>query len=155
MENKKQQKADELKDIAPELAQIPRKNSFSVPADYFQKLQANINEKIAVRDSEKSFFRSPAFARYLSATLLSMLILAVSFFYFNRNEKDTLLGTEFEINAEELISSSYLLGMDEFYIKETIAESEADLNYLTLQDADLEDYLIETDFDENLIIHEL
>jgi hypothetical protein len=155
MGNKGHINNEELKNIAPNLANLERKNALTVPHDYFNELSAKINEKITEKDSEKGYFSSAVLMRYVSATVLSVLILAVTFIYFNRDEKIATAISEIEISTEELIASSYLLGMDEYYIKEVIAGSEVDLNYFTMQNSEVADYLLDFDFDENLINNEL
>lgn len=155
MENKEHTNKEELKKIAPNLSGMEKKNSFTVPDDYFNTLSAKINGRITEKESERGFFYSAVLMRYVSATVLSVLILTATFIYFNRDEKNTTSNYGIEITSEELIASSYLLGMDEYYIKEIIAGSEVDLNYITLQNNDVTDYLLDFDFDENLINNEL
>jgi hypothetical protein len=155
MENKDHTKNEELKKIAPYLSNLERKNSFAIPHEYFNKLSAKINEKITEEESEKGYFSSAVVMRYVSATVLSVLILTVTFIYFNRDKKNTTTIAEIEISTEELIASSYISGIDEHYIKEIVADSEADLNYFTVQNSEVEDYLLDIDFDAHLIIHEL
>ncbi|MGI8893299.1 MAG: hypothetical protein ACR2GN_07535 [Bacteroidia bacterium] len=155
MENKTHKYKDELEKIAPGLAKIQCKDSFTVPENYFNDLSMRINERIIEKKEKGNIFSNEVLKRYISASVLSMIILAVSFIYFNRKENNIEPVSNIVITLDELIASSYLTGMDEFYIKEYVAGSDADLNYLSLYSNDVENYLLEMNLDEQLIIDEL
>lgn len=154
MENKKHNYRDELRNIAPKLSEIERKEAFSVPDDYFADLSNRINERIISGNNDKITTIHAPVLRYLYAAVFSALILAVTFIYMNRERNNSPVA-EIEISAEDLISSAYLLGVDEYYIKESVANSDADLNNIFVDNSEYEEYLLEKGFDEHLITNEL
>ena len=154
MESKKHKYQDELRSIAPKLSEIERKEAFSVPDDYFVDLSNRINDRIISGNKEKIKTNHAPGLRYLYAAVFSALILAVTFIYMNREKNNTVVA-EIEISADDLISSAYLLEVDEYYIKESVANSDADLNNIYVDNSESEEYLLEKGFDEHLITNEL
>ena len=153
MENKKYNYHEELRQIAPNLSEIEKKQVLSVPDDYFSDLSNRINDRITAKSNEKLKAVHAPLWNYLYAAVFSVLILTITFIYFNREKNNTAVA-EIEISADDLIASAYLLGVDEYYIKETVANSEADLNVF-VDNSEFEDYLLDQGIDEHLITNEL
>lgn len=154
MEINKTKYHGELREIAPKLSEIEKKDAFSVPDDYFTNLSNRINERIASEDAEQRKLVPAVLMRYLSAAVFSVLILAIIFIYINRKENTTLT-SETKISADDLIASAYLLAVDEVYIKESVAYGEAELNNIFVDNSEFEEYLLDYGIDENLITKEL
>lgn len=150
MESKKHKYQDELKEIAPKLSEIERKEPFSVHDNYFEELSTRISDEISIANEEREAW-SPALFRYLTASAFSFLILAFVFIYVNKKENNTTELAEIEITAEDLITSTYLSAIDEYYISETVAGSDADLNNFYVDNSEFENYLLDQGIDETLI----
>ena len=146
---------DELKEIAPRLFNMPKRNPFTVPENYFDALPALVREKIAAGEKKPAWQR--IFSEWLQpsyalAACIVVLILA-SGIYFSVNKTHPSIPQEAErISVEEISASGMLFDMDETLIAnelDEISNSES-----TSADTTLENYILDQ-ADVNDIVNEL
>lgn len=155
---------DELKDIAPNLLKIKRKNSFSVPDDYFETLPNIIQERCIQIKKESVwsiFFKYLLKPQYSLSLALVIAVLALGIQRFGVNESDYRAAApnkEIFITAEDLSNSYYINEFDENMLVENVTLNVSTLKYTKNTKTELENienYLIENNTDVSLIISEL
>jgi hypothetical protein len=136
---------EELKNIAPTLANRAKKVHFDVPEDYFELLPHQIQERCASKQStKKQFFAANKFRVSIFA---SIGILMVLYFAFSVQKQKTP-----DVSTEE-ISHYISQNMEEEFDEELLMEaiSTEKLN----STSKMEEYLMEGDIDEELLTNEL
>jgi hypothetical protein len=85
----------ELEAAAPTLARLQRENPFSVPADYFDKLPAAVNERIHSQKRKNSesvlegWLQRLRWAPMLASFLIAIAFSAGLYFYSAKNQPST------------------------------------------------------------------
>ncbi len=105
----------EIKKIAPGLTAVEKKNSFETPADYFDDLSADIQERIRMKSSQNqkkviTLFRYPQIA--IAASVI--VILVIGFFYLD-NLKQKQYAENNTIYWDEILNDNSLIDKVEEY----------------------------------------
>jgi hypothetical protein len=135
---------EELKDIAPILNKLPKKNNFNTPEDYFDELPAIIQGRIKT----KSTFQWGLTFKYA----LPVLVIIMMVFYFNDTPSTTT--SPIQISKQEAID--YLNKRVDYEIDEMMLTDELADNLTTKQteSSSMDEYLL-NDIDEDLLIDEI
>ena len=167
MKKHKKEILDELKDIAPFLSEMEKKDGFQVPENYFNELsdkilaELDLSEKVvapAPRESNPSWWDqlleqiSILFQPRVAVGFGVVLVLMVSLFLFTNDGGEAQQGVLADVTAEE--ASQYILDhIDDFeeeLLMEALAdvEGEVSLDEMNFDEAELNEYLDElTDSD--------
>lgn len=98
----------ELKEIAPTLSNIKKKNVFYASDQYFEELSGNIQQKISEKKKKRktinliSYFQKPQFA--IAASLI--IIISISIFYFNNSKTDKSIAQNNTIYWDEVLNEN-------------------------------------------------
>ena len=144
---------DALKDIAPILSKIERKNSFEVPEGYFDALPSKIQGK-CIEQEEVSFI--PRIYLLLNpkwmVSFSVVIVLVVVGVNYMKDVKPIEIA---DASQSETISEQDITDIDEALIVEVITDEEPkNENTIDTQDDPI-DYLIAHEVDETIIINEL
>jgi len=133
---------DELKDIAPILNQLPKKDSFQVPENYFDELPGLIQDRVRVKTKTRW--------NYVLKYALPFVLLIVTIGYFTQNKTNT----KFQISKQEAVD--YLNNQVDTDFDETLLAEEISVQSVEqqTQTSAVEDYLLE-EADEELLIEEI
>ena len=133
---------EELKNIAPRLHQLPKKDNFVVPEDYFDELPGLIQNKIVVKPTS-----------YLVSSLkyaLPLLLIVISVVYFTNSSSNNIIQIS-EKEAVEYVNHQVDSDFDETLLAEEISIPQDDIE---LKDSPVEEYLLD-EVDEKLLIEEI
>jgi len=133
---------DELKDIAPILNQLPKKDSFQVPENYFDELPGLIQDRVRVKTKTRS--------NYVLKYALPFVLLIVTIGYYTQNKTNTKV----QISKQEAVD--YLNNQVDTDFDETLLAEEISVQLVEqqTQTSAVEDYLLE-EADEELLIEEI
>ena len=136
---------EELKNIAPNLANRSKKVHFDVPDDYFELLPHQIQERCASKqNTKKQFF---TFNKSTVSIFAGIGMLVV--FYFTIPSQDQKLQNVSTEEISHYISQNMEEEFDEELLMDAISSDKLNLT------SKLEDYLIENEIDEDLLTEEL
>lgn len=130
------------------LEDIPKKEIFTVPDDYFDKLPGNIQARISVQKSERSFFAIPM-VRYA----LPVLIVGIAaWFWLTPTSTAALTAEEMvaQVATEDLLAyiNETDVTTDELVNSLQLDQNDADAIQQSVYELDLSDESIETILDE-------
>lgn len=162
----------ELKKLAPTLFGIKRETPFSVPDNYFETLSNSILERrleetkkltgfekvIAFSEIQLIIqrFRRPQFSLAVAAGVIVILLGTFRFLHTSRHSNEPICFT-----AEEVAGTLDMETLDEEIISDALAVSESKTISVPSKNAgssdksEIEDYLLNTNIDLNLISNEL
>lgn len=136
---------EELKNIAPTLANRSKKVHFDVPDDYFELLPHQIQERCASKqNAKKQFF---TFNKSTVSIFAGIGMLVV--FYFTVPSQDQKIQNASTEEISLYISQNMEEEFDEELLLDAISSDKLNST------SKLEDYLIENEIDENLLTEEL
>lgn len=156
MENNKEYKSikDELKDMAPGLADIPKKDSFTVPENFFEKFPVMVSDKIHAQKN-KSWWSELANVILKPAYALPVVAIIAFGTYTYLNNQTIITPAEIlSVTVEDLSKDEILSQLDENIITDEIASITPEEN-LTTETTDIENYLIDNNTDINTLANEL
>lgn len=139
----------ELENEAPTLFSIAKKNNFSVPEGYFDRLPTEISEKIA-QEPPAGFMEQIAqwlVKPQMAIASLTLLIGLSAILYLNDAKKISSSPELADIsNAElDLFASAY--NEEELMIEDLLAyNDDMSIEYDIFTDDEIENYLAETDY---------
>ena len=133
---------EELKDIAPILNQLPKKDSFQVPENYFDELPGLIQDRVRVKA------KTPW--KITLKYALPFVLLIVSIGYFTQNKTDETVQISKQ-EAADYIDNQMDIDFDETLLAEEISVQSVEQPTET---SAMEDYLLD-EADEELLIEEI
>jgi len=136
---------EELKNIAPHLSQLPKKDAFTAPEGYFDDLPSQIQNRVIGHAKSKSRSFSPAWA-FGSFGLAAVLCLV--FFIGQTPDETTVTKQEVTAYINENIEQEF----DETLLAEELVRSE---NESLSSETNLEEYILNQDIDEQLLREEI
>ena len=137
---------EELKNIAPYLSQLPKKDVFTAPEGYFDDLPSIIQDRVIAHTKTKSRNFSPV---WVFSTLGVVSVLCVLFFIGKSPELHTSIS---EQEAAAYINENLEQEFDETLLADELITS--DNKTLTLEE-NLEEYILNQDIDEQLLREEI
>lgn len=147
-----------LKELAPTLSAIPKKNvSNDPPASYFEKMQREVMQKIKPEISssnKKSVFYLQRYGKIaLAAGLALTLSIAIYLFSGQNPDIESPIGQSDDVIISEELYAEYL---EEEEIIEVISNAELkNHSFFTENDEDaIVEYLIDEDINEALIVEQ-
>jgi hypothetical protein len=160
--------ADEIKEIAPLLSEIPKYNPFTVPGGYFDHLPLQVQEKcIETRRSswaaKLAWLLRPSFfipaAAAVIAVVIAMVLMKENSPLVSESEM-TAMNVSYDSNSTDAITEDALLGMDDAAVLESLWSDPAtditgDDHYLSANEEDIIDYLLDNNTDISSIVTEL
>lgn len=145
---------NELKELNSSLSGMEKKNNFSVPENYFEKLSSSVQDKISAPKKSpwlETFFSGALFPKLSIATCV-VVLLAGSIYYFNKQQDSSdfaqTTNSSSEYYASDLLSELDESALTDLYAQSITAENRSD-------NAEIENYLIENNIDDNSLINEL
>ena len=136
---------EELKNIAPHLSQLPKKDVFTAPEGYFDDLPSMIQDRVIAQSKTKSRVFSPA---WTFGSLGLATVLCLIFFLGQSPDETTVSRQEATAYVNENIDQEF----DETLLAEALTTSE---NKLSNSEANIEEYILNQDIDENLLKEEI
>lgn len=133
---------EELKDIAPILNQLPKKDSFQIPENYFDELPGLIQDRVRVKTQTRW--------NYVLKYALPFVLLIVSIGYFTQNKTDETVQIS-KKEAVDYIDNQMDIDFDETLLAEEISVQTVEQHTET---SAVEDYLLD-EADEELLIEEI
>ena len=133
---------EELKDIAPILNQLPKKDSFQIPENYFDELPGLIQDRVRVKTQTRW--------NYVLKYALPFVLLIVSIGYFTQNKTDETVQISKQ-EAADYIDNQMDIDFDETLLAEEISVQTVEQHTET---SAVEDYLLD-EADEELLIEEI
>ena len=137
---------EELKNIAPHLSQLPKKDAFTAPEGYFDDLPSIIQDRVIAHTKTKSRNFSPV---WVFSTLGVVSVLCVLFFIGKSPELHTSIS---EQEASAYINENLEQEFDETLLADELITS--DNKTLTLEE-NLEEYILNQDIVEPLLREEI
>jgi hypothetical protein len=143
---------EELKGIAPHLYSLPKKNAFTAPENYFEKLTVSISDKVHAEKSKtwwQVIFESltqPKFA----VTSIALCMLVGGYMYYQKQSMIIAPVEMTAVNINNLSDDEILSQVDETVLADVIDDNTDDAT-----SAEEVDYLIDNHTDLNSIINEL
>lgn len=143
---------EEMKDIAPHLSSLPKKNAFTVPENYFEKLTINISDKVHT-EKHKTWWQvvfETLVQPKLAIASVALCLLVGGYMY---NQKQNVVIAPLEMTATNIsnLSDDEILSQ----VDETVLADVMDDNSTDASANDEVDYLIDNHTDLNSIINEL
>ena len=135
---------EELKNIAPHLSQLPKKDAFTAPEGYFDDLPSMIQDRVIAQSKTKSRVLSPKWA-FGSFGLAAVLCLV---FFLGQSSEDTN-----SISKQE--ATAYVNENIEQEFDETLLAEELTTSEISTSEENLEDYILNQDIDEQLLREEI
>ena len=133
---------EELKDIAPVLNQLPKKDSFQIPENYFDELPGLIQDRVRVKTQTRW--------NYVLKYALPFVLLIVSIGYFTQKNTEKSIQISKQ-EAAEYIDNQMDIDFDETLLAEEISVQTVEQHTET---SAVEDYLLD-EADEELLIEEI
>ena len=137
---------EELKNIAPHLSQLPKKDAFTAPEGYFDDLPSIIQDRVIAQTKTKSRNFAPV---WIFSTLGVASMLCVLFF-LSKSPEDTTSITKQEATA--YIKENLEQEFDETLLAEELVTSN---NETSTNEVNLEEYILNQDIDEQLLREEI
>ena len=137
---------EELKNIAPHLSQLPKKDAFSAPEGYFDDLPTRIQDRVIAQSKTKSRVFSPAW------TLGSLGLAAVLCLVFVLGQSPENTNSISKQEATAYVNENIEMEFDETLLAEELSSSK---NEISTSEASLEEYILNQDIDENLLREEI
>lgn len=134
---------EELKNIAPHLSQLPKKDAFTAPEGYFDDLSSKIQDRVIAKSKSRVF--SPAWA-FGSLGLASVLCLVI---FLGQSPNETNVTKQ---EASAYVNENIEQEFDETLLAEELTSTESDLSN---SEANLEEYILNQDIDEQLLREEI
>ncbi len=134
---------EELKDIAPLLNKLPKKDHFQAPDGYFDELPSIIQDRVSVKPK----FQWSHSLKYA----LPLVLLVVSVIYFTQNNKQE---QSIQISKQEAVD--YLDNQMDTEFDETLLAEELSVQSVEkhTETSSMEEYLLD-EADEDLLIEEI
>jgi hypothetical protein len=148
-----QEEFDDLKNDAPKLHSMDKKNPFVVPEHYFETLSSRIQDRITLENKQPQWIKilkSLLLPKVAIPALACCLMLGIGIKYLVKPAAVTVT-EETAITYDELNSTEYINMLDEEQIVTAIAEQKE----ATTTTTEIEDYLIENNVDESELISAL
>ncbi len=136
---------EELKNIAPHLSQLPKKDAFTAPEGYFDDLPSMIQDRVIAQSKTKSRVFSPAWT-FGSLGLAAVLCLI---FFLGQSPDETVVSQQ-EVTA--YVSDNIDQEFDETLLAEELSTSDKEV---TTSETNLEEYILNQDIDEQLLREEI
>ncbi len=136
---------EELKNIAPQLSQLPKKDAFTAPEGYFDDLPSMIQDRVIAQSKTKSRVFSPA---WTLGSLGLAAVLCLVFFLGQSPDETTVTRQEVTAYVNENIDQEF----DETLLAEELSTSDKEV---TTSETNLEDYILNQDIDEQLLREEI
>jgi hypothetical protein len=139
-------------DAGPEngpLSGIKKKNNFSVPDRYFEEFPHRLQSRLSVEEPITNILYLIFSPRLVWIYSFVFVIISASVLYFNYQVPD---------NSPVIVQAEDLGNIDEFLIAEELDEEflhEEDLSLSSVEQAEMEDYLIDNHIDFSTIINDL
>jgi hypothetical protein len=133
---------EELKDIAPILSQLPKKDSFQFPENYFDELPGLIQDRVRVKA------QTPWKTALKYALPFVLLIVSIGFFTQNKTDDTVQISKQ---EAADYIDNQMDIDFDETLLAEEISVQSVEQPTET---SAMEDYLLD-EADEELLIEEI
>ena len=145
-------KKEELKDVAPLLSSLVKRNAFTAPENYFEKLTVSISDKVHAQKHKawwQVVFETLAQPKF-AITSIALFLLVGGYIY---NQKQNVATAPLEMTAYNInnLSDDEILSQ----VDETVLADVMDDNANDASANDEVDYLIENHTDLNSIINEL
>jgi len=143
---------EELKDIAPQLSSLTKKNAFTAPENYFEKLTVSISDKVHAEKHKtwwQVVFETLAQPKFAFASVALCLLLGV--YIYNQKQNAVIIPLEMTATNISNLSDDEILSQ----VDETILADVMDDNSTDASANDEVDYLIDNHTDLNSIINEL
>ncbi len=137
---------EELKNIAPHLSQLPKKDAFTAPEGYFDDLPSRIQERVNTQRKLTSRNFSPV---WIFSTLGVASVLCVMFFLGKSPEVQNSIS---EQEASAYINENLEQEFDETLLADELITSN---NKTFTSDENLEEYILNQDIDEQLLREEI
>lgn len=144
---------DDLKNDAPKLHNMDKKNPFVVPEHYFETLSSRIQDRIALENKQPQWMKiikSLLLPKVAIPALACCLMVGVGIKYLVKPAAITVT-EETAITYDELNSTEYMNMLDEEQIVTALAEEKD----ITTNTTEIEDYLIENNINESELISAL
>lgn len=149
----------ELENEAPTLFNIPKKNNFSAPEGYFDRLPTEISEKISAEppvgymEQIKEWLIKPQMA--LASLALLIGISAILYLNDAKDLGNTATFSDAELEELTLLAEAY--GEEDLMIESLLAYNDEDVNLEDdiFTDEDIESYLADTEHYLNDYLKEL
>jgi hypothetical protein len=137
---------EELKNIAPHLNQLLKKDAFTAPEGYFEDLPSRIQDCVIAQTKTKSRTFSPV---WTFSTLGVASVLCVLFFLRKSPEEITSITKQ---EATTYINENIEQEFDETLLTEELVTSN---NKKSTSEINLEEYILKQDIDEQLLREEI
>lgn len=136
---------NELKQDAPVLFSMEKRNLFQVPDGYFDTLASQIQDKI--QSETKASWIQNIFGLFLAPRILVPVAASVVILMFvlNNHQNKTLNGNKVEITYNDLAASDYLFSIDEEIISAELVGEENNSQNL------FDEYLVQDEVEMELI----
>lgn len=134
---------EELKNIAPHLSQLPKKDAFTAPEGYFDDLPSMIQDRVIAQSKTKSRVLSPKWA-FGSFGLAAVLCLV---FFLGQSPDETVVSKQ---EATAYVNENIEQEFDETLLADELTTSE-----ISTSEENLEDYILNQDIDEQLLREEI
>lgn len=124
---------------------ISNEQHYSTPPNYFDQLPLTIQEKIVASTTkrERPLILRPAFAMMAAAAFLIILFITKPSLWKSATDTNDSIG----ITIDDLSSSTYLSELDESILIEEIEKLEPAVASTQEPNSEVEDYLIDNNFD--------
>jgi hypothetical protein len=146
---------DELRSLNSKLSEMEKKNNFSVPENYFEKLPSLIQDKIAAQKKIpwwKEILASLLSPRFALAAC-SFLIVIGSFYYFKNINNSSLPANSSMANVDDVDANALANELDETSLTEAYAQAIS--TEPNNESSDIENYLLDNNVDVNSLTNEL
>jgi hypothetical protein len=148
---------EELVELSPTLAKIPKGNPFSMPAGYFDDLSGRVQHLIKTTRKRGRIFHLANWKLSLAAASVALLMATWIVFGPSPNTSPPYSLDEFTVDEIQFfIENDAYYEIDESMIVASLMESEAawDDKGPIKEDEEIIEYLMENDVDLELIINE-
>ncbi len=136
---------EELKNIAPHLSQLPKKDAFTAPEGYFDDLPSSIQDRVISQSKTKSRVFS---ATWTFGSLGLAAVLCWVFFLGQPSDETTVTKQEVTAYVNENIEQEF----DETLLADELISSD---NKTLTSEENLEEYILNQDIDEQLLREEI
>ena len=137
---------EELKNIAPYLSQLPKKDVFTAPEGYFDDLPSIIQDRVIAHTKTKSRNFAPV---WIFSTLGVASVLCVLFFLSKSPEETTSITKQ---EASAYVNENLEQEFDETLLADELITSD---NKTLTSEENLEEYILNQDIDEQLLREEI
>ena len=135
---------EELKNIAPHLSQLPKKDAFIAPEGYFDDLPSIIQDSLIAKTKSRNFAPVWIFSTLGVASMLCVL------FFLSKSPEETTSITKQEATA--YINDNIEQEFDETLLAEELVTSN---NETSTNEVNLEEFILNQDIDEQLLREEI